>query len=175
MNEVLIPALPKALSGWYADPLDSADGNKLLEHGRLCAQRAYREGGSAVYGELEQAIARYSPGQAVDGKLETLAATADEQGRALVILIHGQLLMSRRIEGAFEHLERGFELARDWFPAADFFTVMKRHELLAELPLYPQAHTPQGLQSLLNEAGVIRRLRGRRPIIIQRGQVDTMG
>jgi len=175
LNELLIPALPKALSGWYADPLDPADANKLLHSGRQGAQQAYRHGDCALYGELEQVIARYSLGQAIAGKMEALATTADPEACALVGLVHGQLLMSRRIEGALECLQQGFELARDHFLAPDFFAVMKRHELLAELPLYPQAHKAQTLLSLLNEAGVILRLRGRRPIVIPRGPVDTMG
>jgi len=175
LNEGLIPALPKALSGWYADPLDPGEANKLLQHGEQTAQHAYRHGNNALYGELEQTLARYSQSQPIDSKLEALAATPNLEARALVLLIHGQLLMSRRIEGAREYLEQGFELARDHFLAPDFFAVMKRHELLAELPLYPQARKAQSLISLLNEAGVILRLRGRRPPVIQRGPVDTMG
>lgn len=175
LDKVLIPELPKALAAWYADPLDLADAANLLEHGRRCAQRAYRVGGNAGRGELEQVIARNSLRQVTTDKLETLAATSDQQVRALAILIHGQFLMSRRIEGAIERLEQGFELARDRFLAPDFFVVMKRHELLAELPLYPQAQAPKSLKLLLNEAGVIRRLRGRQPIVVRQGQVDTMG
>lgn len=162
--------------GWYADPLSRAEAQQLLQRGQLRAQRAYRCAESALTGELEGVIGHFALGQSVDGEIEALSSAAVEpRVRALVILIHGQLLMSRRIVGALERLTQGFELARDEFLPQDFFTVMKRHELLAELPLYRQARASQALSTLLVEAGVIRRLRGRRRICARHDERDTMG
>lgn len=175
--ERLIPSLPAALAGWYGDPLPAGAGESLMRCGQERARRARRRGHSALCGELEALVGARALGRPLVGRFEALAGSAAGAAeQALVSLVQGQLLFSRRLRGANEALERGFELARDQFLPADFFTVMKRHELLGELPLYASQRPPQSLADLLREAAVIRRLRGRRRVgSAGDGHADTVG
>jgi len=158
-----IPPLPAALGLWYANPMDEATARRLLLHGQRRVQQAHRDGDSDLYGELEQLLARFALAEAVGAQLDFLVQAAGDPGkRGLLLLLQGQLLISRRLDGAMDKLEQGFELARDVFLAGDFFVVMKRHELLAELPLLPQPRPQTDLSALLSEASAIRRLRGPR-------------
>ena len=173
----MIDSSPAALAHWYAEPLDPQQAELRLREGRRHAQAAYRQRRGALGAELEQLVAAFWLGRPVDDRLAALAIAANDDGEAaLTHLVHGQLLLSRRLSGAGALLEQGFELARGLFLPADFFTVLKRHELLAELPLGPQPRSPLGLDDLLREARVIRRLRGerRRPLIPDRSG-DTTG
>lgn len=176
MDKLLIPALPQALGGWYAQPLDAVAAQRLGAQGRQRAQRAYRQRQSALVGDAEQLIAAFAMGQAVSAELESLLRSPLAPGeRALLLLIHGQLLISRRRSGAMSLLQQGFEAGRDLFLPADFFAVMRRHELLAELPLHEQPRDAVGLDVLLREAAVIRRLRGPRRSAAVRNGADTVG
>lgn len=163
VGDGLIPSLPAALAGWYADPLDRKAGELLRQRGLDRAQQAYRRRESPLAGELQALIGGFALGHTVLAEVDALAGVAAMPAeRALVRLIYGQLLISRRVSGAMEALDQGFELARDAFLPADFFAVMKRHELLDELPLFSRERPAQSLNELLREAGVIRCLRGRR-------------
>jgi len=176
LDKALIPPLPQALGGWYAQPLDAVAAQRLGEQGRQRAQQAYRQRRSALVGDVEQLIAAFALGQAVNAELSSLLRSPLTPGeRAMLLLIHGQLLISRRCSGAMGWLQQGFEAGRDLFLPADFFAVMRRHELLAELPLYEQPRDAVGLDVLLQEAAVIRRLRGPRRSPAVRDGADTVG
>ncbi|MDE2089269.1 MAG: hypothetical protein KGJ12_04550, partial [Gammaproteobacteria bacterium] len=81
--------------------------------------------------------------------------------QALVELVYGQLLMSRKLYGAMEHLTAGFARAANLFAPDEYFSVLKRHALLGHLSLSERPSAPQDLASLLTEAAVIRRLETR--------------
>lgn len=173
----MIEVSPAALAGWYADPLDPEQASAMLDAAAGSAQDAYRHGRPATGAELQQVIAGFWLGRPFAGRLDTLAESIDPAGTgALAVLVHGQLLMCRRLPGAMERLDQGFERARDLFLPGDFFVVMKRHGLLAELPLADEPRAAMGLDALLQEARVIRRLRGerRRPSGLTRSG-DTTG
>ena len=176
MNKPLIPALPGALAHWYADPLDPVAAQQLLVQARQHSQRACRQGHPALSAEIERLLAMAALGQAVDAELAFLATTNTSPAEhALLLLVRGQLLASRRVNGAIALLQQGFETAREQFLATDFFTVMRRHELLAELPLYAEPRPPVDLDTLLCEAAVIRRLRGPRRLRLRHDGADTTG
>jgi len=106
-------------------------------------------------------IARFWRGEPIDTNHQTLTKTADSRyEQALVELIYGQLLLSRKLNGTMAHLEAGFAEAAPLLGAAEYFTVWRRHALLAYLPLFDTVRPPQGLDDLFAEAAVIRRLRG---------------
>jgi hypothetical protein len=152
-----------ALDGWYADPLDAGAARARLEEAARTAQAAYRRGERCFACLLRQMTARFWLGRPVTADYESLrAAAADARERALVELVYGQLLASRRLAGAAAHLEAGFEAGRDLLSAREFFTLMKRHRLLAEIPAHDTPARPETLAALLTEARVIRRLRGTR-------------
>ncbi len=123
--------------GWYAEPLTGGAAALLHDQARRAVQ------------------------QSLD---RSLIATLPPESQALVELVYGQLLISRKLAGALEHLDRGFTLAIPRLESGEYFTLLRRHELLRALPLHATASAAQSLSDLLTEARVIRRLQphGRR-------------
>ncbi len=158
----------RALGEWYAVPLDPPDREPLA--------RCVAAAGSLVerFGSLISAFwAGADPAMAY----ESLGGLLGDEGpeRALLELVQGQLLMSRRLPGAMAYLDRGFRLAVPWLGAREYFRVLKRHELLRELPPAPSPQPPRDLDALLTEARVIRRLRRGRPQSPFFSHRDTLG
>ena len=150
-----------SLTAWYGEPLTVSDAEWLcaeaerLLRSRLCA-------GRPVF-QLQVMLlpGRYWMDVSIRLEYQQLAASASVQrDRALLEIVYGQLLLSRKQSPALRHLDRGFRLATGYIEAADYFPLVRRHELLRYLPLSDEAAAPQGLQSLLVEAAVIRQLRG---------------
>jgi hypothetical protein len=109
-------------------------------------------------------IARFWLGDDVEPEYQSLAAVARRRrtrSRALVEMVYGQLLMARRRPGAMAHLERAFAEARHLLAPEDYFIVLKRHSLLAQLPPI-EASQGEALDALLTTARVIARLAGQR-------------
>jgi hypothetical protein len=103
-----------------------------------------------------------------------VSATA-KRDRALLELVFGQLLMSRKQQPALRHLDAGFRLAAGYLEAGDYFLLVRRHELLRHIPLSGETAAPRGLQSLLAEAAVIRQLRGAERYACGVSHHDTVG
>ncbi len=158
----------RALGEWYAVPLDPAAREVLARCVATSDSLVQRFGGliSAFWSGADPAMA-----------YESLGGLLGEEGRerALLELVQGQLLMSRRLPGAMDHLDRGFRLAVPWLGARDYFRVLKRHELLRELPPAVSPQPPRDLDALLTEARVIRRLRRGRPQPPSFSRRDTLG
>ncbi len=151
----------RPLSRWYADPLDRKHAWTLLEQSQSTLRAALRGQRPCVTRRLQGIIARHSLGRPIDqdyGLLRKLTV-GTAHGQALTELIYGQLLMSRKLSGAMEHLSRGFEVARNLLDAEDFFIVRKRHKLLGRLALGYRVLPPATLEELLAEAAVIRQLK----------------
>ncbi len=162
---------------WFADPLPPGRARRLLSDVRRALQRVYGEGEVWFEGRLLEMIARFHDGRPVESDYHNMAALAAGQSqRALLELVYGQLLMSRRLQGAMQHLDKGFEVAAHLLAPADYFEVMKRHELLRLLPLSGRPAAPRPLQGLLTEARVIRRLGGGRrgPAVTASPHNDTV-
>ncbi len=169
------PAAPW-LEGWYAEPLTEARAAQLARRrGGPDAGPVPREAPHAA--ELNELIGRFWLGRPVTSHYHTLRAGAGgEEAVALVELVMGQLLMSRRLEGAGEHLQAGFDLARPWLPARAYFALLKRHQLLRRLPLSAAGGRASGLADLLLEARVIAQLEGfPSRILVGLGHHDTVG
>jgi len=167
------------LAGWYAEPLEARHAEALLVQARGHVRQAYAGGSCAFGGLLQQLIARFWLGRGIEQEAASLLATAQPvRERALVELVHGQLLLSVRQRAAPAHLAAGFRLAADLLSPQDYFILLKRHEWLHALPLQIRPLAAQGLQQLLIEAGVIRRLRGsrgERPRSTEGAHLDTLG
>ncbi len=152
------------LTPWFAEPLPPDQAIDLLNLSRSCQQAAYRQGQSCFRGQLGEVVGRWwldSSMEVMDRLFLGLAKIAKgEVEQALVDLVHGQLLLSRKLPEGQEYLQSGFTRARNLLPAADFFEVLHRHELLAYLPVIPLGAPPEGLAGLSLEAAVIRRLKG---------------
>jgi len=89
-----------------------------------------------------------------------LATPAESCERAMLELCYGQLLIARKTEAAWQHLDSGFQFAAHILQPEDYFIVLQRHERLRALVLSPRPTRPMRLDELLTEAGVILRLAG---------------
>jgi hypothetical protein len=167
---------PASLATWYGEPVAAADAaclyadtEKALRY-RLCA-------GSPVFTlQVLQLLARFWMGVSIPLDYQQLAASTTEQrDQALLEIVYGQLLLSRRQWPALQHLERGFRLAASYLAATDYFLLVRRHELLRHIPLSDVQVSPQGLQSLLAEAAVIRQLQGTGRHTCSVSHHDTLG
>ena len=168
------PELP--LAGWYAQPMTQAQAEALDRLARECLRR--RSVTPPLRCRLQWLIARFWRGREVAAEVENLLAVADgPRSRALVLLVHGQLLAAVRRQGALARLDAGFALAADLLDPEDYFQVLKRHAALRDLPWHDLPASPQDLATLLREAAVIRRLRGPgepRPRGTEGSHLDTL-
>lgn len=167
-----------SLSGWFAEPLTEKQARAALHEVRagLRASRADRR--SLHITRLAELIFRYWAGYDIEVDYRNSRAMPQgEREFALLELCYGQLLLSRKQEPAWWHLDKGFMTAAHLLEPDDYFTVLRRHELLRQLPLtvLPAAAAP--LESLLAEARVIARLRGAgsRPGMRPAKHNDTVG
>ena len=165
------------LAGWYAEPMDTAQAAALERQAGACLRRP-RAGAAPLPCRLQWLVARFWRGRDIGAEADNLlAVTREARARALVFLVHGQLLASVRRAGAMERLDQGFALAANLLEADAYFRVLRRHETLRVLPWHAVAATPQGLDALLREAAVIRRLRGPgdvRPRGTEGAHLDTL-
>lgn len=163
-HQLLEPHAALPYAGWYAAPLTPNVATELDVQARQAVQQALASGGLSLAPKLAELIAGFWLGRAVALDHRSLIATQPPESQAVVELIYGQLLISRKIEGALEHLDRGFILAIPQLAPGEYFALLRRHELLRALPLRATASEPQILSDLLTEARVIRRLQpyGRR-------------
>ncbi|RRQ21928.1 hypothetical protein [Thiohalobacter thiocyanaticus] len=174
--ETCPPAASLRLADWYALPLPEPAARALLAQARQRRQSALKRGEAVLVQRLIELIAGWWCGQDLDMHHASLSAECRERHeQALLELVTGQLLISRRLAAARPHLQQGFALAAPLLPAQDYFTVMKRHGLLEYLPLGPSASAPLTLDELLTEAAVIRRLQGGRPGGGRADPADTLG
>ena len=97
-------------------------------------------------------------GGLVEYRYPVLMARSAGWRTALLELVFGQLLASCRLFPAMKHLDAGFAAASGFLSPDDYFNVMKRHDLLRLLPLFPEPRAARALDELLVEARVIRRL-----------------
>lgn len=156
---------PLPLGRWYGDPMDAQAAGALLGEVHRRRQAAYQGGGGCRNCGHYELIARFWLGRATAGTYETQRQLqTDPRERALLDLIMGQLRMSRRLRGALALLRQGFFAAAPHLQAREYFELLKRHQLLARLPLSERPAAPAPLDRLLTEAAVIERLQGpRRP------------
>lgn len=145
-----------SLGRWYADPCTETEAQAALARIAAREQRLHRRGRSSFTLKLAAMLARAALGQDVEQdylRLSALAARHCTRARALVELIYGQVLITRRRPGAMAHLDQGFALARHLFAPGDYFLVLKRHTALALLP--PAELPPEPLETLLTTADVM--------------------
>lgn len=150
-----------SLASWLGTPLNRTQAQMLLTTAqqRLCSGRP--AGAERFSLRLAELIGRYWAGHDIEAAYQTMSPLlTDGRERALLELCLGQLLMARRCQSAWQHLDRGFQLAAHLLEAEDYFRVLRRHELLRQLPLASIPADAATLDALLNEARVIARLRG---------------
>lgn len=162
------------LARWYGNPLAADQARTLLTTAEQRRTRARSRRCRTCL--LQAVIARFWLGDDVTadvGRLSALLRTTPH-GAALVELIYGQLLMSRRLHGAMSHLDRGFHRASRLLAADDYFILLRRHQLLARLPLSDGALPAANLATLMTTAAVIARMEPH-PHSVQRDAGDIYG
>jgi len=150
-----------SLGSWFAAPMTVDQARASLAEARQRLRTGRRALPGAFNTRLGEIIFRFWAGQDVEPDYgNCLALAEDDRQRALLELCFGQLLIARKCQSAWLHLDRGFALAAHLLEPEEYFSVLKRHELLRQLPLGPTASEGSSLEALLNEARVIARLRG---------------
>ena len=164
------------LSEWYATPLTR---NRLVSLQSALQQELQTRlcNGASCYAlHLLQFVCRFQ--YRIDVQLDyqqLLAAVQNVPEQALLELVYGQLLASCKQTGAHQHLADGFALAAEYLSSADYFRLVRQHELLGWLALADTASAPQQLQSLLAEAAVIKQLQRDTGVPFGATHRDTLG
>jgi hypothetical protein len=165
-----------SLAAWYAEPLSVADAARLYAGTEKSLRYRLCTGLPVFQLQVLQLLCHYRMDVPVSLEYQQLAASAMEKhDRALLEIVYGQLLFSCRQRPALQHLDRGFSLAAGYLEATDYFLLVRRHDLLRHIPLADARVAPQGLQSLLAEAAVIRQLRGAARDHCSVSHQDTIG
>jgi len=163
------------LSDWYAQPTTVEAAEESLKAVR---QRRKQQESDILSLRIEEIIARYWLGRDIRGDVQNYQASyQSEAHRALITIIYGQLLMSRKREGAMEYLDEGFRMAINHFQGAAYLEVMRRHDQLRYIVLGPQPLPGLSLKELLQEAEVIKKLKGKTDHHrdVRANNTDTLG
>ena len=164
------------LSEWYATPLTRGQLVYLQSAVQQELQRRLCNGVCCSALHLLQLVCRFH--YRFDVELDyqqLLAAVQTVPEQALLELVYGQLLASCKQTGAHQHLADGFALAAEYLSSADYFRLVRQHELLGWLALADSASAPQQLQSLLAESAVIKQLQGDTGVPFGATHRDTLG
>ena len=156
----LLATRPAALSAWYGNPVAADMAEDLLARALQSRQARLCAGETCFQLQVLMLICHTWLGSEPEfdpAGLETLAT--DRHQQALLDLVRGQLLASRKRRGAVARLERGFRLAAPRLEPNEYFALLRRHELLECLPFGESPSPAQELASLLKEAAVIKKLR----------------
>lgn len=150
-----------SLAAWLGNPLSRSEARSCfaLLRDLPCDRRGYQP--ESFNHRLSKLIARYWADQGAEMDYCNLVATVDtERDKAQLEFCYGQLLLARKLETAWEHLDAGFATAANLFLAEEYFMVLNRHKRLRFLVLSPGAASAADLDELLKEADVIRQLQG---------------
>lgn len=152
---------PASASEWFAVPMPRSQALEFQSRAHSVLQRAYLTDGERLAGRLMELVSGFWLERPIETQFRVLRPNLEGWRRALLDLVYGQLLVSRRELPAMQHLDEGFIAAADFLAPNAYFTVMNRHELLRHLPLFAEPRPVRTLDELLAEARVIRRLRGK--------------
>lgn len=158
---VLLSGQTASLASWFAGPLTPQQAEVWLETIRHQVRRAVIEGQDLCAVRLAELVVRYWYGYGIDADYQNMLALRRERREgAMLELCYGQLLIARKNNMAWQHLDSGFQLAAHILRPEEYFVVLKRHELLRLLVLSEHPSAPLRLDELLTEARVIQQLKG---------------
>ena len=174
-GELLKPERP-SLIHWYGDPMAAPAARDLLESAERRLRARLCRGGHCFPLNVLRMVCHHwlQSGRELDYRQLSVLA-ADDRERALMELVYGQLLISCKCVPARQHLALGFSLAARLLDTADYFLLLKRHELLDYLPLSETPAVANGLDALLKQAAVIRRLQAGDHRAVSGMHRDTLG
>lgn len=164
------------LARWHALPLSLAEAQALLDRCHLALQDLSLPEMQRWWLGCQIMKAHFFFGRPCALEFEYLRGRAiSQETEALLELLYGQLLLSRKCLPAMDHLQRGFALAANSLLARDYFRVLQRHRQLEDLVLGQTPATPATLAALLVESQVIRRLSGGATAAVRGAHDDTLG
>lgn len=156
----LLRESPAPLSAWYGNPMTAESAEHLLSRARMQQQERLRAGAASFQLQLLETLCHDWLGTGTDkGFAEPGALAGRRHERALLRLVRGQLLASRKACGATTYLTAGFREAAPLLESADYFALVRQHELLEYLPWSEKPSMALALDELLTEAAVIKQLR----------------
>jgi hypothetical protein len=156
------------LARWYAEPLSHEEAEQLLSLAEKREQERLKRFARSNLSPFLRLIALHWLGEPTEEYYRHLTSrrTASIHAEILKPMIYGQLLMSRKTDGAMAYLDDAFHRARLLLRPEDYFVLMKRHQVLRSIPLSAEAAKGERLEGLLRMGGVIDRMeqgRGERP------------
>jgi hypothetical protein len=173
---VLLRELPAPLSAWYGNPMTTETADHLLSRAHIQQQERLRAGAASFQLQLLKTLCHDWLGTGPDNGFAELGALAGRRHeRALLQLARGQLLASRKACGAMAYLTTGFREAAPMLGSADYFALVRQHELLGYLPFAEKPSMALALDELLTEAAVIKQLRSGQPDMRACLHQDTLG
>ena len=161
---------------WYGDPIAAPHASALLDRTERRLRSRLCRGGRCFPIYVLRMVCHYWLQSEHELDYRHLSALAsDDSERALVEFVYGELLISGKRVPARGHLACGFSLAARLLDTADYFLLLRRHELLDYLPLSEAPAAASDLGSLLKQAAVIRRLRDGERRVVRDVHHDTLG
>ena len=155
------------LAAWHADPLPEDSAQARLTQLRTA---------SALADRLEALRLRLILGLPADMQRDVLLSEAhDEQQRAAVELITGQIMLAQRRQGAWAWLDAAEKHLAHHLPGADYLELLRRHATLRGLRLFDTPKPMRPLAELLAIAHMTTQLEGRQRQIITQDTRDTLG
>lgn len=156
------------LARWYAEPLSPEEAETLLAFAEKREQERLKRFARSHLSPLLKLIAMHWLGEPTMGHFHHLTSqrSASTHAEILKRLIYGQLLMSTRTKGAMDYLDDAFHRVRLLLRPEDYFILMKRHQVLRNIPLSGGAAKGETLEGLLKTGAVIGRMeetQGKRP------------
>ncbi len=99
------------LGRWFAEPLEVETAERLFGEITIRMEKRLRHGGGTLCCRLQLMQAKFWQGVPISDDYEALQhlASCTPHGRALLELVYGQLLLSRQLSGALEHLDKGLQ------------------------------------------------------------------
>ncbi|MEW6445521.1 MAG: hypothetical protein ACOZAQ_03240 [Pseudomonadota bacterium] len=155
------------LSSWHADPLPEGEAKTRLAQLRTATTWDDR---------LEALRLRLMLGLPADMQREVLFHEAsDDLQRAAIELITGQVMLARRMRGAWDWLDSAEKRLAHRLPGPDYLELMRRHAALRALKLFDQPKFMRPLEELLAIAESTGRLEGLKRPELSGDRRDTLG
>lgn len=155
------------LAAWHAEPIPRAEAEAQLTRLRTAARWEAR---------LEALRLRELLGLPADMQREVLLAEMDdERKQAAVELITGQVMLARRLQGAWDWLQAAEQRLAHHLSGPDYLVLLRRHAALRPLILFPTPRPLRPLSELLAIAQATARLKGPNRALHGFDQRDTLG
>ncbi len=147
------------LTKWYANPQSIKEAQQNIARLNQHQQIRYRRGIGCRICQLQLLIAHFWLDADIKPEIETLLQQNQHQRRfnALINLVYGQLLISKRLNGAHHFLNEAFKLSSPLLTTENYFKIYHQHQLLKALPLNEKALPAEDLKTLITMAEVILR------------------